>query len=99
MAADLTGPWSDWQALYEIPSPWNNATLGVFECACPSFPLPFVLCPLILLSDSYAPKTHVDYAQSACELIVSYVSNTLALEPLYSDPRIYAPQFIKATFC
>jgi len=70
----ITGPWSPWQLIFNIPPPWNNATLGVFD---------------------YAPKVHPELAANDREIIVSFASNTVGIEPLFNNPDIYTPQFFR----
>jgi len=59
-----------------------------------SLTLSFVI---LLVICSYAPKSHPELAKSAEELIVSFASNTLSLDPLIDNLNIYTPQFFRVT--
>lgn len=87
MSDSLTGPWSAFVTIYKIPKPWNEVDeLKAFWYPHTSFHS---------AQSSYAPKFHPELARNSRELVVTFMSNTMDIKGLLTEPKIYDPQVLR----
>lgn len=85
-----------WKHPHPITVRWADTPFGPF-----SEPKVVYHCPEIDWSPNYfcyAAKAHLELAEADDELIVSYMTNSKAMQEVFEDLRIYFPRFLKIVF-